>query len=120
MDSVNNIRDILKALGENRTQQVQSSLSAFHTMLGIGGIQTRYRQDEYSVASEKYHPVKLLYLDDHDKAIPQEDAKFLRLNSKRKRLSCAKYMKRVFVNINYLRKLFVVSIICCIFAPGFR
>ena len=70
--------DILKALGENRSKQVQSSLSAFHTMLGIGGIQTRYRKDEYSVASDKYHPVKLLYLDDHDEAIPQEDAKFLR------------------------------------------
>ena len=70
--------DILKALGENRSKQVQSSLSAFHTMLGIGGIQTHYRQDEYSVASGKYHPLKLLYLDDHDEAIPQEDAKFLR------------------------------------------
>lgn len=70
--------DILKALGENRSKQVQSSLSAFHTMLGIGGIQTRYRLDEYSVASDKYHPLKLLYLDDHDEAIPQEDAKFLR------------------------------------------
>ena len=70
--------DILKALGENRSKQVQSSLSAFHTMLGIGGIQTRYRLDEYSVASGKYHPTKLLYLDDHDEAIPQEDAKFLR------------------------------------------
>ena len=70
--------DILNALGENRSKQVQSSLSAFHTMLGIGGIQTHYRQDEYSVASDKYHPVKLLYLDDHDEAIPQEDAKFLR------------------------------------------
>ena len=68
--------DILKALGENRSKQVQSSLSAFHTMLGIGGIQTRYRLDEYSVASGKYHPTKLLYLDDHDEAIPQEDATF--------------------------------------------
>ena len=68
--------DILKALGENRPKQVQSSLSAFHTMLGIGGILTRYRLDEYSVASGKYHPPKLLYLDDHDEAIPQEDAKF--------------------------------------------
>ena len=68
--------DILKALGENRSKQVQSSLSAFHTMLGIGGIQTRYRLDEYSVANGKYHPTKLLYLDDHDEAIPQEDAKF--------------------------------------------
>lgn len=70
--------DILKALGENRSKQVQSSLSAFHTMLGIGGIQTRYRLDEYSVVSGKYHPTELLYLDDHDEAIPQEDAKFLR------------------------------------------
>lgn len=68
--------DILKALGENRSKQVQSSLSAFHTMLGIGGIQTCYRLDEYSVASGKYHPTELLYLDDHDEAIPQEDAKF--------------------------------------------
>ena len=68
--------DILKALGENRSKQVQSSLSAFHTMLGIGGIQTHYRLDEYSVASDKYHPVKLLYLDDHDEAIPQENAKY--------------------------------------------
>lgn len=68
--------DILKALGENRSKQVQSSLSAFHTMLGIGGILTRYRLDEYSVASGKYHPKELLYLDDHDEAIPQEDAKF--------------------------------------------
>ena len=68
--------DILKALGENRSKQVQSSLSAFHTMLGIGGILTRYRLDEYSVASGKYHPARLLYLDDHDEAIPQENAKF--------------------------------------------
>ena len=67
---------ILKTLSGHRTQQVQTSLSAFHTMLGIGGVLTRYRQDEYSVASEKYHPVKLLYLDDHDEAIPQENAKY--------------------------------------------
>ena len=65
-----------KALEENRTKQVQTSLSAFHTMLGIGGIRTPYRLDEYSVASGKYHPARLLYLDDHDEAISQEDAKF--------------------------------------------
>ena len=65
-----------KALEENRTKQVQTSLSAFHTMLGIGGIRTPYRLDEHSVASGKYHPARLLYLDDHDEAIPQEDAKF--------------------------------------------
>ena len=65
-----------KALGENRTKQVQTSLSAFHTMLGIGGIRTPYRLDEYSVASGKYHPARLLYLNDHDEAILQEDVKF--------------------------------------------
>ena len=65
-----------KALEENRTKQVQTSLSAFHTMLGIGGIRTPYRLDEYSVASGKYHPARLLYLDDHDEAIPQENVKF--------------------------------------------
>ena len=65
-----------KALEENRTKQVQTSLSVFHTMLGIGGIRTPYRLDVYSVASGKYHPARLLYLDDHDEAIPQEDAKF--------------------------------------------
>ena len=69
---------VVKALADNRTKQVQTSLSAFHTLLGIGGIQTRYRQDEHSVASELYHPGRLLYLDDHDEAIPQKDAKFLR------------------------------------------
>ena len=39
-------------------------------------VASTYRQDKYSVASEKYHPVKLFYLDDHDKAIPQETAKY--------------------------------------------
>ena len=68
--------DTWKALEENRTKQVQTSLSAFHTMLGIGDIRTPYRLDEYSVASGKYHPTRLLYLDDHDEAILQEDAKF--------------------------------------------
>ncbi len=43
--------EISKALGaKNRPKQVQSSLSAFHTMLGNCGIQTHYRLDEYSVA----------------------------------------------------------------------
>lgn len=67
---------VVKALADNRTKQVQTSLSAFHTLLGIGGIQTRYRQDEHSVASEQYHPGRLLYLDDHDEAIPQDEAKY--------------------------------------------
>ena len=67
---------VVKALTDNHTKQVQTSLSVFHTLLGIGGIQTRYRQDEHSVASELYHPGRLLYLDDHNEAIPQDEAKY--------------------------------------------
>lgn len=64
------------ALKQNRTKQVQTSLSAFHTMLDLGGVKTRYRQDVHSVASSQYRPTKLLYLDDHDEAIPQDEAKY--------------------------------------------
>lgn len=67
---------VVKALADNHTKQVQTSLSVFHTLLGIGGILTRYRQDEHSVASELYHPGRLLYLDDHNEAIPQDEAKY--------------------------------------------
>ena len=67
---------IESSLKENRTKQVQTSLSAFHTMLNLGGIKTRYRQDVHSVASSKYQPTKLLYLNDHDEAIPQDEAKY--------------------------------------------
>lgn len=67
---------VVKALADNHTKQVQTSLSVFHTLLGIGGIQTRYRQDEHSVASELYHLGRLLYLDDHNEAIPQDEAKY--------------------------------------------
>lgn len=60
----------------NRTKQVQTSLSAFYTMLNLGGIKTRYRQDIHSVASTQYQPSRLLYLNDHDEAIPQDEAKY--------------------------------------------
>ena len=64
------------ALKRNRTMQVQTSLSAFHTMLSLGGVRTRYRQDCHSVASSEYKPSKLLYLNDHDEAIPQAEAMY--------------------------------------------
>ena len=64
------------ALKRNLHQEIQSSRSAFHTMLGIGGVATRYRIDRYSVASEKYKPSPLLYLNDHDEAIPQSECGF--------------------------------------------
>lgn len=64
------------ALRMNRNKQIQSSISAFHTMLNLGGVKTRYRQDVHSVASKRYRPARLLYLNDHNEAIPQAEAKF--------------------------------------------
>ena len=64
------------ALSQNKHKEIQSSRSAFHTMLQLGGIATRYRIDRYSVANSGYHPEPLLYLNDHDEAIPQADCGF--------------------------------------------
>ena len=64
------------ALSQNKHKKIQSSRSAFHTMLQLGGIATRYRIDRYSVANSGYHPEPLLYLNDHDEAIPQADCGF--------------------------------------------
>lgn len=67
---------VVRALGANSGKQAQSSRSAFHTMLGIAGIGTRYRKDRASLASAKYRPAPLLYLDDHDEPILQRDCGF--------------------------------------------
>ena len=64
------------ALMHNLHKQIQSSRSAFFTMLELGGIATRYRIDRYSVASPKYYEEPLYYLNDHDEAIPQADCGF--------------------------------------------
>ena len=64
------------ALEKNLHKEIQSSRSAFHTMLNLGGIATRYRIDKYSVASPAYHIEPLLYLNDHDEAISQADCGF--------------------------------------------
>ena len=66
----------MAALTHNLHKQIQSSRSAFHTMLDLGGIATRYRIYNLSVASSKYHEEPLLYLNDHDEAIPQADCGF--------------------------------------------
>ena len=65
-----------QALRLNSQKVAQSSLSAFHTMLGIGGISTRYHQDAHSLASPSYKPSPLLYLNDHNEAIPQKECGF--------------------------------------------
>lgn len=67
---------VAQALSANSHKQAQSSRSAFHTMLQIGGVSTRFRQDHESLASLQYKPAPLLYLNDHNEAIPQAECGF--------------------------------------------
>lgn len=50
-------------------KQVQSSVSAFHTMLQIGGVKTSYRDDTKSVASPLFKETPRMYLTDHNEAV---------------------------------------------------
>lgn len=68
--------EVSRALYANSHKQAQSSRSAFHTMLNIGGISTRYLQTHMSLASMQYQPAPLLYLNDHNEAIPQAECGF--------------------------------------------
>lgn len=68
--------EVSRALYANSHKQAQSSRSAFHTMLNIGGISTRYLQTLMSLASMQYQPAPLLYLNDHNEAIPQAECGF--------------------------------------------
>lgn len=68
--------EVSRALSANSHKQAQSSRSAFHTMLNIGGISTRYLQAHMSLASMQYQPAPLLYLNDHNEAIPQAECGF--------------------------------------------
>lgn len=61
---------ITTALNANRTKQVQTSISAFHTMLMLGGINTSVADSTASVASMSYRPRELQYLTDHNEPIP--------------------------------------------------
>lgn len=58
------------ALLINRHKSVTNSESAFHTMLGLAGIETPVRNDSLSVASRKFRPSDRMYLDDHDEPVP--------------------------------------------------
>ncbi len=63
---------IAAALKNNRTKQVQTSISAFHTMLTLGGISTPIADSTASVASMSYRPRELQYLTDHNEPIPMK------------------------------------------------
>lgn len=58
------------ALLANRHKNVSNSESAFHTMLGLAGIETPYRNDRLSVASRQFTPSAPTYLNDHNEPVP--------------------------------------------------
>ena len=58
------------SLAANRTKPVATSASVFHTLLGLAGIATPLRDDALSVASRRYAPRPLIYLNDHNRAVP--------------------------------------------------
>lgn len=61
------VTDALKA---NRRKSVASSASAFHTMLGLAGVNTPCRNDSLSVASSRFTPTERMYLNDHNEPVP--------------------------------------------------
>ncbi|MEL5892710.1 sulfatase-like hydrolase/transferase [Bacteroides sp. GD17] len=64
---------IQKAVQANRQKNISSSASFFHTMLGMGGIETTHRNDSLSVACSLFTENPRVYLNDHNKALPLDD-----------------------------------------------
>lgn len=64
---------IWQAVQDNRLKNVSSSASFFHTMLGVGGIGTSYRNDSLSVAGNLFRERRRVYLNDHNEARTLDD-----------------------------------------------
>ena len=60
---------IISALRSNSLRPASSSVSFFHTMLHMGGINTRYLAPTRSLSSRDYTSPSPLYLNDHNEAI---------------------------------------------------
>ncbi len=61
------------SLYANRHKSAASSASVFHTMLGIAGIRTPFRNDSLSLASRRFTVMPRMYLNDHNRPVPVED-----------------------------------------------
>lgn len=59
----------VSALQANRTRDVESSVSVFHTMLHLAGIATPWRRDSLSLAGTAYRCQPRRYLSDHNEAV---------------------------------------------------
>lgn len=58
------------ALRANRLKAVSTSASAFHTVLGIAGIDTPLRRDSLSLTNSRYNAGQPIYLDDRNRPVP--------------------------------------------------
>lgn len=61
------------ALEQNRRKPVASNKAVFHSMLDLAGIETIYRKDSLSVASEWYKESPRFYLNDHNEPCSYEE-----------------------------------------------
>ncbi|MGM9688573.1 MAG: sulfatase-like hydrolase/transferase [Alloprevotella sp.] len=60
----------VQALQANRNRQVESSVSTFHTLLQLGGVQTPVRADSLSLASGTFVERPRRYVNDRNEALP--------------------------------------------------
>lgn len=62
--------DIIESLKSHRKTDISSSAAFFHTVLGISGIETIYRDDSYSLASRSYMKRQYVYLNEQYNSEP--------------------------------------------------
>lgn len=65
-----NHSQIITNLKSNTSANVSSCASLFHTVLNISGIETIYREDSYSLASELFIERPYVYLNDQYNGVP--------------------------------------------------
>ena len=61
----NNLTNILK---ENSNKTVSPSLSVFHSVIELGGLDTPFLESSFSIASKNYFEPELIYLTDRNEA----------------------------------------------------
>ena len=60
------------AVFANVEQPIASSVSAFHTLVDLAGLQTAYKKDSLSVANPSFAPYRRFYLNDHNLPKPYD------------------------------------------------
>ena len=61
-------------LSDNKDKDIETSVSAFYTMLSLGGIVTPHFEDGCSVADSALRVPVRKYLNDHNQAVPLLEA----------------------------------------------